>query len=374
MQPDVPDALIGDAGRLRQVLLNLVGNAIKFTEAGEVVIGVEAAGEAAPDGEIRLRFVVSDTGIGIPPDKQKTIFRAFEQADSSTTRRYGGTGLGLTIATRLVNLMHGTITVESEPGRGSTFAFTALFGRQPHASEPVLSAGRPAPAQETTRAPAPARGSLHVLVAEDNEFNALLVKQLLLRRGHSVRLASNGRAALDLAQDRIFDLLLLDVHMPEMDGFQVVSAVRERERAWGRHLPVIALTARSRKEDRERCLAAGMDDFVCKPVRAADLWTAIDRVVGARGPSGPEGANLLVPGILWDACGGDAGLLDKICAAFQACVPVRLAAVQDALRQRASSRLRDAAHNLSGMLGALLGCRGRRGFGSRSSRGSRPPR
>ncbi len=485
--------MIGDAGRLRQVLLNLVGNAIKFTQEGEVVVGVEAVDEAAPDGEIRLRFVVSDTGIGIPLDKRETIFRAFEQEDNSTTRRYGGTGLGLTIATRLVNLMHGTITVESESGRGSTFAFTALFGRQPHPPEtvangppvllhnlPVLivddnatnrrileewlrgwqmepvvrgdglaaldaiwqsaasgrpfplvlldvrmpdtdgvtlaaiirerielaatriilltsgdisgdlarfrelridahllkpvqqdelletiyrvmgcakadapSAGRPAPARETTRAPAPAGGSLHVLVAEDDEFSAQLVEQLLLRRGHSARLASSGRKALGLALDRIFDLLLLDVHMPELDGFQVIRAIRDQERASGRHLPVIALTARSRKEDRERCLAAGMDDFLTKPIRAADLWRAIDVVVGARVPSGREGANLLAPGVIWDVCGGDAGALDRICAAFQAGVPAQVAAVQDAVCRQDSSRLREAAHKLTGMLAAF---------------------
>ena len=134
VQPDVPDALVGDAGRLRQVLLNLVGNAIKFTEDGEVVVRVEVAGEPAPE-EVGLRFTVSDTGIGIPPDQQERIFRAFEQEDTSTTRRYGGTGLGLTIAARLVALMGGTITVQSEPGRGSTFAFTARFGRQPHPAE-----------------------------------------------------------------------------------------------------------------------------------------------------------------------------------------------------------------------------------------------
>ena len=151
VQPDVPDALVGDAGRLRQVLLNLVGNAIKFTEEGEVVVRVEVAGEPAAE-EMGVRFAVSDTGIGIPPDKQEKVFRAFEQEDTSTTRRYGGTGLGLSIAARLVALMGGTITVQSEPGRGSTFAFTAKFGRQPHpADDHTRPAASPAPELAGTR-------------------------------------------------------------------------------------------------------------------------------------------------------------------------------------------------------------------------------
>src|SRR5208282_56496 len=158
VQPDVPDALIGDAGRLRQVLLNLIGNAIKFTEEGEVVVRVEVASDAVLE-EVRVRFAVSDTGIGIPPEKQEKIFRAFEQENTSTTRKYGGTGLGLTIAARLVALMGGTIVVESEPGRGSTFAFTARFGRQPHPTE-----------QFAVRPPALLH-NLPVLVVDDNATN-----------------------------------------------------------------------------------------------------------------------------------------------------------------------------------------------------------
>jgi two-component system sensor histidine kinase/response regulator len=511
--PDVPDGLVGDAGRLRQVLLNLIGNAIKFTEEGEVIVRVDVAGEAPPEGEVGLRFAVRDTGIGVPPDRQERIFRAFEQEDTSTTRRFGGTGLGLTIAGRLVALMGGTITVESEPGRGSTFAFTARFGRQPHPPEPVharlpvllrnlpvlvvddnatnrhileewlrgwqmkpeavadglaaldalwdaVTRGQPFPlvlldarmpdtdglalaakirrraelsatrivlltsgdrpgdltrarelridahllkpvqqeelletiframsraggeapwaaraarAPGPVPAPTPAAAPLRILVAEDNEFNAQLLEQLLVRRGHRVRLAGNGREALSLAEAGGFDLLLLDVHMPELDGFQVIQAIREWEVAGGGHLPVIALTARSRREDREQCLAAGMDDFLAKPVGATDLWAAIDRVTrkdeGGRRNDEPEGDVLSCssvalppsslgkgpfdPAALLAACDRDATLLGKMCQAFRACLPDHLSAVRDALRDRDAPRLREAAHKLCGTVAAF---------------------
>jgi len=380
VQTDVPDALVGDAGRLRQVLLNLVGNAIKFTEMGEVVVrtSVAACGlaqtDAKPQAAVELHFAVSDTGIGIPSDKQQRIFRAFEQEDTSTTRKYGGTGLGLTIAARLVALMGGQITVESESGRGSTFAFTAPFGRQPHPPEPVQQdelletiyrvlrkeEGRRGndekeriPASDSSFSLLPSSFPLRILVAEDNEFNAQLLEQLLVRRGHRVRLANNGREALSLAEEGAFDLLLLDVHMPELDGFQLVRAVRERERTAGGHLPVIALTARSRKEDRERCLAAGMDDFLAKPIHAADLWVAIDRVMGASPPADRPGPGLLDPRVLLAACGGEAVILEKISRALRARLPDHLTAVQDALRDQDALRLREAAHKLCGMVAAF---------------------
>jgi CheY-like chemotaxis protein len=215
----------------------------------------------------------------------------------------------------------------------------------------------PAPDRVATTAPTTVR--LHVLVAEDSEFSAQHLEQLLVRRGHNVRLANNGRQALDLAEDGVVDLLLLDVHMPELDGFQVVRAIRNRERLAGGHLPVIALTARSRKEDRERCLAAGMDEFLSKPVRAADLWAAIDRVVGARPPAERPGAGLLDARVLWDVCGGDADVLEKIGQAFRARVPDHLAAVQDALREQDTGRLLEEAHKLCGMVAAFSTVAGR---------------
>jgi CheY-like chemotaxis protein len=193
---------------------------------------------------------------------------------------------------------------------------------------------------------------LRILVAEDNEFNAQLLEQLLGRRGHRVRVADNGRKALALAAEGAFDLLLLDVHMPELDGFQVVRALRERELAAGGHLPIIALTARSRKEDRERCLAAGMDDFLAKPIQAADLWAAIERVAPT-GPSAGPLPGLLAPRMILAACGADAAILEKIGQAFRERLPDQLAAVQEAWSQRSAPQLREAAHKLCGMVVAF---------------------
>ena len=416
---DVPDSLTGDAGRLRQVLMNLVGNAVKFTEKGEVLVEVSAMPFDATEGQIEIRFVVTDTGVGISEEKQALVFKAFEQEDTSTTRKYGGTGLGLTIAAQLVALMGGVLTLASEPGRGSVFTFSTTFAVRSTKTDPVdlrmssrlrdlrvlvvddnavnrhileqwlrgwemhptavgdgmaamdmlwhgVATGRPyalalldarmpdtdglsvaarirerselsatrivlltsgdrpgdserfralaldahllkpvpqdellatihdvmsrgegetslvarrAPRHEPLR-PAPrATASLHILVVEDNDLNSWLLHQILERRGHRVEVAPNGKVALALQQREHFDLVFLDLHMPEVDGFQVIKAIREREARMGGHIPVIALTARSRKEDRERCLAAGMDAFLTKPVSASELWPTIERLV-----------------------------------------------------------------------------------------------
>jgi len=352
----VPDSLVGDAGRLRQVMLNLVGNAIKFTDAGEVTVRV-----ACPDpprdeeGNVALRFTVSDTGIGIPQDKQQKIFRAFEQEDTSTTRKYGGTGLGLTIAARLVALMGGEISVESRPGQGSTFAFTARFKPQPEAehASPVTRQ----PAVEQPREPEPAEVTpLNVLVAEDNEFNAQLIEHLLVRRGHRAVLAADGREALGLLEKSAFDLLILDIHMPELDGFEVVETIRRLEQGTDRHLPVVALTARSRSEDRDKCLAAGMDEFLTKPFRPDDLWATIDRLMGSQGPATMTNGEIAEPHIELNAatilatCGGDEALLTKMCQTFCSRMPEHLAALDQALETQDTRSVREIAHKMRGML------------------------
>jgi CheY-like chemotaxis protein len=207
--------------------------------------------------------------------------------------------------------------------------------------------------------PVLAAAPLHILLAEDNEFSAQLMEKLLGRRGHRVRLATNGREALALAGQGTFDLMLLDVHMPELDGIEVIQGIRERERVAGGHLPVIALTARSRKEDRERCLAAGMDDFLTKPVSAAELLAVIDRLVSAGGDSRPartsagEHIGLLDPVAVLTACGDDAEALRGMCRAFENYLPVRLTELGDALRAQDAPRLREAAHKLCALLYAF---------------------
>jgi two-component system sensor histidine kinase/response regulator len=402
---DVPDQLMADAGRLRQVVINLLGNAIKFTEKGEVSLSVGL--ESSPDAAF-LHFAIHDTGIGIPADKQGLVFNSFEQADSSTTRKYGGTGLGLAICRSIVEMMGGRIWVESSPGEGSTFHFTATFAMAPatvvqtpatnfselqdlpvlvvddnqtsrHILEktlihwgikPVLAESGPVGLSIMTEAKkngvsfplilvdgdmpgmdgvefvqhfhldpafcratvmmltslsqsqnssrcreigitrylkkpisqadllrtilgvlgrveqiAPVSGqvqekgetALHILLAEDNTINQRVATALLQKMGHSVVVAANGQKALQALEKEAFDLVLMDAQMPEMDGFAATAAIRSQEKITGNHISVIAMTAHAMKGDRERCLDAGMDDYISKPISQQDLKAVIQR-------------------------------------------------------------------------------------------------
>jgi len=274
----IPDRLLGDPHRLRQVLMNLLGNAIKFTAGGEIELAVTVA--SAEAAEVTLAFAVRDTGIGIPADKQQIVFEAFRQADGSTTRKYGGTGLGLAICWRLVEMMGGRIWVESEVGQGSTFRFTAKFL---HTSTAVTGDVQPTDtlslqnmlAAVGTTANRPKR-ELAVLLAEDNAVNQRLVKRLLEKRGHVVEIASTGREAVNMADGGHFDVILMDVQMPDMDGLETTAEIRERERSRGSRTPIIALTAHTMKGDRERCIAAGMDNFIDKPIDAVKFIQAVE--------------------------------------------------------------------------------------------------
>ncbi len=497
--PEVPDALLGDGLRLRQVLVNLVGNAVKFTEAGEVDVAVtlyepEATalpgavpGDApVPHRKVRLHFRVRDSGIGIPAEKRHTIFDPFVQADGSTTRRYGGTGLGLAIASQLIENMGGKIWVESEPGRGSTFHFTtrltvhsqsklpavaarheilqdldvlvvddnATSRRYLHASlarwgmRPVLAAGgeealqrlreaaeagqafplvvidaqmpgldgfllaeelrkRPSLAGATVMllqaddpqagatcrrlgVPAyitkPAREAdllhalrvalgasipggavsgvdrtserglppLRILLAEDNAVNQRLAVHILQKHGHTVAVACNGQEALATLEREVFDVVLMDVQMPTMDGLEAIAALRQRERGTGRHLPVIAMTAHAMPGDRERCLAAGMDGYVAKPVHAPELTRVLAEVLGQRATrtvlaNGQATAHGPVnhAGLL-AALDGDQDLLRELMDLFLGQAPKHLAELRAALAAADAARVAQVAHTLKG--------------------------
>ncbi len=263
---NLPHALNGDPGRLRQLLLNLVGNAIKFTKVGYVRL--VASGEAIGDGRYRLRFDVIDTGIGIASEAQANLFQRFVQADSSATRRYGGTGLGLAICRELCRLMGGDIGVESAPGRGSRFWFTVVCGR-----------GAAAGGRKADATPPRLARPLRILVADDNSVNQLLVTTLLGKMGHRTDSVGNGAEAVAAMRQIPYDVVLMDVHMPEMDGLGATRAIR-RLQGPAANVPIVALTADAMAGDRETFLAAGMNDYVAKPIVISTLIAAIGRATG----------------------------------------------------------------------------------------------
>ncbi len=490
--PDVPDELIGDPIRLRQIVVNLVGNAIKFTEQGEVVVRVEL--DTQDGGDIRLHFAVRDTGIGIPKAKQDIIFEAFAQADGSTTRKYGGTGLGLTISMQLVRMMGGQIWVESEPGKGSTFHFTARLVRsktlapKPRAqmadlqglrvlvvddnatnrrileeilhgwhmrpatangaaaamaalkeahgtgqpftlvlldcmmpevdgfglaeqirSDPDLaqtllimisSAGHGGfsarcremglagylskplkqselfdaivtalsrkPQERKCVTPTPQPGGPHnlrVLLAEDNPVNQRLTVKLLEKRGHRVVVTNNGKEALAALDHGRFNLVLMDVQMPEMSGFEATAHIREREKTEGGHIPIIAMTAHALKGDRERCLAAGMDAYVAKPVESRLLFEAIERVAPAETAADVEAPTPTEDGTadteVFDleaalaTIDGDQELFQELVGLFMMESADLLDQIRDAIARRDAKALERVAHSLKGSVGTF---------------------
>ena len=285
---DVPAEVVGDPLRTRQILVNLLSNAVKFTEKGTISVGVRAAefspSQSSPEALV-VSFVVSDTGIGIPPDKQQLIFDSFTQADSSNARRYGGTGLGLAISRQLANLMGGTITVKSEPGKGSTFTFACPFQipvAESTAVGPPTGATLPADPDESTSgmAGSPAlepQRRLTVLVVEDSEVNRQVAVALVKKMGHEVVETDDGAAAVEIFQSKSPHIVLMDMHMPGMDGYEATRRIREIEKLRNSHVPIIALTAHATNEAREQCLASGMDDYLAKPVRIQQLRDVLRR-------------------------------------------------------------------------------------------------
>ena len=482
--PEVPRGLVGDAARLRQVVTNLVGNAIKFTEAGEVELSADCRQRS--DQAIALHFAVRDTGIGIPKEKQAAMFEAFEQADNTSARRRGGAGLGLAIVSRLVSSMGGKVWLESEPGGGTTFHFTVRFDLAPEAAQGEVqlppqvqglrvlvvddnpTSGRvieemlrdwgvaPATATSGTEAlglldqarrsgapfnlilcdadmpemdgftltehihaavgaetrtvmmltcldsrgsvarcerlgvaacllkpvsrwelrdailvatgalsegearPTPGTrmvkeiGSLHILLAEDSLVNQKLAAALLEKHGHTVRVATNGREAVAALQAEQFDLVLMDVQMPEMDGLEATAAIRAREKATGTHIPIIAMTAHAMQGDRERCLAAGMDGYIAKPFRAQHLFEVLDSVLGtaAEPTVSMEPVSLPAEALNWSeilrATGGDEDLLKTLVDTFLEEAPRLMEAIRQAVDAGDGKALHLAAHTLKG--------------------------
>lgn len=489
----VPCSLVGDPSRMRQIIVNLIGNAIKFTETGEVILGVEC--EAVTSDTVVLHFAVIDTGMGVPAEKQATIFEALSQVDASTTRHFGGTGLGLAITTQLIALMGGRIWLESTPGGGSKFHFTLpfgigapiapvappsdladlhglpvlvvddnatnrrileeilfLWGMRPtlvdsgqaalHSMERAQADGHPfalvlldfqmpdmdgfqvaehiknrsgiagttvmmlssvgqhgdaqrcrelgiaayltKPIRQSLLLEAAlsilagARGSangalvtrhslretqrpLRVLVAEDNRVNQLVASRMLEKRGHAVTIATDGRQALaELARER-FDIVLMDIQMPEMDGFEATAEIRRGEAQSGGHIPIVALTAHARAEDRERCLAAGMDEFLSKPFSAADLFGMIEKLSPGALPGADrvvaEGPPHATPGFdkaaLLGLVDGDLMMLKEILAVFIQEYPGLLERLKAVTLAGNAQGVAAAAHSLKGALKAV---------------------
>ncbi|EGB15360.1 multi-sensor hybrid histidine kinase [Pseudodesulfovibrio mercurii] len=349
---DVPPALVGDPSRLRQILINLIGNAIKFTETGGVTVSVRPAAPAddlKPGDPITLVFAVTDTGVGIPEHKQRDIFQSFLQADDSITRKYGGTGLGLAICQLLVELMGGELTLESREGMGSTFTFTT-----------ELTVGDPAAVERErleAETPVPSLAPLNVLLADDNPLNRELATTLLSERGHRVLAVKNGIEALNALREAPFDLVLMDVQMPIMDGVSATRAIRDpNSGALNPNVPIIALTAHALKGDRERFLDAGMNDYIAKPIKMRDFYHTIARAMNGRPNPGPapesEPSVPIAPGKPFDRksalemLGGKTELLARMDQIFLRDVPGELEELTGHFAKRDWNNAKRMAHSI----------------------------
>ena len=347
---DVPKEFEGDPNRLQQILVNLVSNAIKFTETGEINVTVNK--KSKKHGKVELHFQVRDTGIGVPAEKQSTIFEAFAQADGTTTRKYGGTGLGLAITWQLVALMDGRVWVESPAqtdsateNPGSTFHFTVWLKQNTNQSAKNFL---PVPSKILNKKSY--RKGLRILLAEDNHINQHLAVNLLKKYNHIVKLVTNGKEAVAAFQNEAFDIILMDIQMPIIDGFEATRLILDAEKADGKpHAPIIAMTAHAMKGDRERCLAAGMDEYIAKPILADELFQIIERLAGSAetetGPA-PDGAdgNKFDLSALLKATGGDIKLTLELIEIFLIDAPKKMSEIQKAIDENDGQALSRAAH------------------------------
>jgi len=332
---NLPNVVYGDPDRLRQILINLLGNAIKFTEKGTVQLTVTLEDQTPQT----LCFAVSDTGIGIPQNKLSDIFKAFTQVDGSTTRKYGGTGLGLAITQALTTLMNGTLHVESELGKGSTFYISIPL---PNSAPDDLQAP-PAP---TLSKDMPA---LDILLVEDNPVNQTLARQLLTQNGHVVMLAQNGQEALKLFTDNKFDLILMDVQMPIMDGLETTREIRKRETQTHQHIPIIALTAHAMAGDEDRCLQAGMDGYVKKPIQIDTLLQVIQtHILHKQHPITTNTPPSPLETLFLENFGGDQDLLQQIIRIFLENLPKQTEQIKQAITEKDAQKLALSAHAIKG--------------------------
>lgn len=362
---DVPLQLLGDELRIRQILANLVGNAVKFTVQGSISISVRLNEPVEPEKEadIRqtfgvssehpvtwLRIAVSDTGIGIPADKHKDIFESFVQADGTTTRRHGGTGLGLAINRDLTQLMGGTIGVHSEEGKGSTFwVILPLFVRNMEQSSGKAYDGTPEQCSNmgTQHSRITAGAARRVLLVEDNEVNRKVAVRLLQKLGHEVDTAIDGAEAVEKTALHRYDAVLMDIHMPRMDGLEATRRIRERERSTGVHQVIIAMTANAMREDVEKCLSSGMDDYLSKPVKAEVLQAVLEKWQNALFES--VSSNFPIDrDFLMEITDGDAEFAAEILQEFLDTTPSLLRQAEEALRAGDATSLTRAAHTIKG--------------------------
>jgi signal transduction histidine kinase/HPt (histidine-containing phosphotransfer) domain-containing protein/ActR/RegA family two-component response regulator len=346
LSPSVPAAVLGDPVRLRQVLVNLIGNAIKFTDRGMVAIFIET--ESVSDQEVKLHFMVEDTGIGIAAEHRETIFEAFSQADGSTTRRYGGTGLGLAISMRLVHAMGGRIWVESTPGQGSRFHFTARFG--------VCAEAAPAKLRTDNDNDARRGLSRRILLVEDNVVNQRVAVGLLAGRGHRVALAANGADAIVAMGREEFDVVLMDLQMPVMGGLEATAEIRRRERISGTRTRIVAMTAHAMAGDRERCLAHDMDGYLPKPIDPAALFAVVEEGSdGVLPPAAPDADSAFDEAGLLERVGDDRDLAREVIDAFIDDHPDRLHALDLAITTQDAAQIRRAAHAIKGAAATVGG-------------------
>jgi len=259
---EVPETLVGDHARLRQVLINLIGNAVKFTEEGKVVVHI-TAGKTNSGGKREFTFTVTDTGIGIPDDKKNLLFQPFSQVDASYSRKFGGTGLGLALCREIVELMRGTISFESKEGMGSSFTFTIPLGKAeavnvPTAVDPLASESIPCD---------PKKEKQHrLLLAEDDPTIRTILELMFKRSNYTLDVAEDGQEAVEMWERAEYDLVLMDIQMPQLNGFEATRSIREKEQRRGGHTPIVAMTAHAQKEDELRCISAGMDAYISKPI------------------------------------------------------------------------------------------------------------